>query len=114
MLQSSIIRQTEETEKRPESVEVQEMDVKLDPVISMDETDDENENKEEEIDKREKWQPDIFTVFDVVGEKREERRGGRQCDDGFIGGIAISYFTRPFRKGEKRERRIVKKEEFTI
>jgi hypothetical protein len=29
----------------------------------MDETDDENENKEEGIDKRERWQLDIFTAF---------------------------------------------------
>jgi hypothetical protein len=74
MLQLSILRGKEEIEKRPGAADEQEMDVKLDPVISMDETDDENENKEEGIDKREKWQPDIFTVFDVVGEKekREE------------------------------------------
>jgi hypothetical protein len=69
MLQLSILRGKEEIEKRPEAADEQEIEVKLDPVISMDETDDENENKEEGIDKREKWQPDIFTVFDVLGEK---------------------------------------------
>jgi hypothetical protein len=71
MLQLSILRGKEEREKRPESAVAQEMDVRLDPVISMDETDDENENKEEGIDKREKWQPDIFTRFYVVGKKEK-------------------------------------------
>jgi hypothetical protein len=72
MLQPSIVRSNEEREKRAEEEDEEEvMDVKLDPVISMHETDDENENKEEGIDKREKWQPDIFTVLDEAGEKEK-------------------------------------------
>jgi hypothetical protein len=48
MLQLSILRGKEETEKRPGAADEQEMDVKLDPVISMFDSDPPKENKEEE------------------------------------------------------------------